>query len=256
MRPAIAFVIRSSATAALLFFALNTASAVTINFGSNRNGLHGAAAGAAVSGDWRMTLAAGPAGAVFQESSASTLGVDGRAVVGALDVGDRFGPDKLNLLGGADPAAGTSESVTFSFNRPGVLDALRLDGVKDETLEYFRLQTPGDGVLLLFDFEADLRLAQQGFSLAALVTEPWRMFDDAEDDATNLGIPFAAGAEFVLTYGELPYPPGYVPLTPNQPPNGARWQGLNLSEIPEPSAACLSAVAVIGLARVRRRVVE
>lgn len=241
--------------AATLCFDL-AASAATINFGGNRNGLHGVAVGVAVNGDWRMMLAAGPAGAVFHESSASTLGIDGRAVTGALDVGDRFGPDKLNLLGGAAPAAGASESVTFSFNRPGVLDALRLDGVKDETLEYVRLQTPGGGAVLLFDFEAELRLTQQGFTLADLVTEPWRLFDDAEDDATNLNLPFAAGDEFVLTYGELPFPPGYLPLTPNQPPNGARWQGLSIREIPEPSAACLGVAAILGLVVARPRLVK
>jgi hypothetical protein len=255
MRQGIDCVIRFAASAVFLCFAVESASAATINFGGNRNGLHGAAAGVALSGEWQMSLASGPAGAVFHESSASTLGVDGRGVSGALDVGDRFGPDKLNLLGGDAPAAGTSESVTFSFNRPGVLDALRLDGVKDETLEYIRLQTPGNGPLLLFDFDAEMRLTQQGFSLAALVSEPWRLFDDADDDATGLGIPFAAGADFVLTYGELPYPQGYVPLTPNQPPNGARWQGLVVNSAPEPSAACLIVTAAISVTWVRRRVV-
>ena len=79
------------------------------------------------------------------------------------------------------------------------------------------------------------------------------LFDDAEDDATGLGIAFAAGAEFELSYGELPFPAGYVPLTPNQPPNGARWQGLTVMEAPEPSAGWLGWVGFAGLAQFRRR---
>jgi hypothetical protein len=253
MRPSIVRVVGCVSTAAVLCFTLESTPAATIDFGGNRNNLDGAAAGVAVSGEWQMTLAAGPAGAVFHESSASSLGVDGRGVAGALDVGDRFGPDKLNLLGGGGPSAGASETVTFSFNRAGILDALRFDGVKDETLEYVRLQLPSGGALLLFDFETELRLTQQGFSLAALVTEPVRLFDDVEDDATGLGIAFAAGAQFALSYGELPFPTGYVPLTPNQPPNGARWQGLTVIEAPEPSAGCLGWLATAGLAQLLRR---
>lgn len=238
---------------AFVCFDLAAACAETINFGGNRNGLQGAATGVAVSGDWQMTLSAGPAGAVLHESSASALGVDGRGVAGALDVGDRYGPDKINLLGGTGSASGTSETITFSFNRAGVLDGLRFDGVKDETLEYMRLQLPGSGALLLFDFEADLRLAQQGHSLSALAPEPVWLFDDAEDDATGLGIPFNAGGQFTLSYGELPYPPGYVPLSPNQPPNGARWQGLVVVAAPEPGGAWLCWAAIAGLASLRRR---
>jgi hypothetical protein len=190
---------------------------------------------------------------VLNENAGTTIGIDSRAVAGALDVGDRFGTDKINVLGGTGAAAGTSETITFSFNRGGVLDALLFDGVKDETLEYFRLQSPGGGVLLLFDFEAEFRPVQQGFSLAAVVSEPVQLFDDAGDDAMGLGIPFAAGAQFVLSYGELPFPPRYVPKTPDQPPNGARWQGLIVVEAPEPSAVWLVWAALAGLAPLRRR---
>jgi hypothetical protein len=244
---------RGVAAAALACLALGEAAATTISFGANRHGLHGAATGVATSGAWHMALVAAPLGAVFHENSATTLAVDGRGVTGSIDVGDRFAPDKINILGGTGAAAGIAESITFSFDRAGVLEALLFDGVKDETLEYMRIQAPDGGVLLLFDFEAEFRLAQQGFNLTALASEPVRLFDDAGDDATGLAIPFSAGDKFVLSYGELPYPSGYVPLTPNQPPNGARWQGLVVVETPEPSAAALGGAATIVLVGARRR---
>jgi hypothetical protein len=57
MRPSLARVV-GCATVAVVCFALETTSAATINFGANRNGLHGAPAGVATSADWRMSLAA------------------------------------------------------------------------------------------------------------------------------------------------------------------------------------------------------
>ncbi len=227
--------------------------AESITFGGNAHGLSGHATAALTAGSFQMTLSAGPAGAILNENHGAALGVDSRGVAGGVDVGEAYGIDKVNVLGGVPGVAGQSETVTFSFNRGGVLRGLLLDGVKDETLEYFQLQLPNGSVRTLFDFEVELRLTQQGFSLATLAVPGLTLLDGPEDDATGLNIPFQAGDAFVLSYGEFPYPGGYVPLTPDQPPNGARWQGLLI--VPEPAGVQLAAVplAALLIATVSRR---
>lgn len=242
-----------SVLAAICGYANSRLAAEVIQFGGNLHGLTGLAAGQLNSGAFQMSLAAYPLGAVLNENNGQALGVDSRGIAGAVDTGNLAGIDKLNLLGGPPGIAGTPESVTFSFNQDGVLRGLKFDGVKDENLEYVRLEMPNGDVLAIFDFEVPLRLTQQGFTVAALDVSNALFLDDERDDIHGLSIPFQPGQTFTLSYGEAPLPPGYVPRQ-NELPNGIRWQGLVI--VPEPHAAPLaSGVLVLAIRRspMRRR---
>jgi len=208
----------------------------TISFGGNVHGLTGSATAMLIQGPYHMSMVAGPAGAVLNENHGSALGVDSRRVVGAVDLGPTQDIDKINILGGVPGVAGAVETVAFSFNRSGVLLGLRFDGVKDENLEYVRLELPNGDVLAMFDFEVPLRLTHQGFTVAALAVSNPLFLDDERDDIDGLNIPFLPGQTFILSYGEAPFPPGYVPRQ-NDLPNGIRWQGLVV--VPEPGVLCL-----------------
>ncbi len=171
----------------------------------------------------------------------SGVGVDSSGLAGAVD----DAPKKFNLLAGA--AAGMTESMTFRFDHPGVLTGLDLDGVKDESFEYFQLDTPGGETLTIFDSQIGLRLLD--LSLLALpnltlLTEA----GPADDDLFGLAIPFAAGDTFTLTYGEhhpspSNYVPGFSPLTGN----GARFFGVTIMPVPEPTTV-VGACVCLGFA--------
>ena len=56
---------------------------------------------------------------------------------------------KINLLAG--PVA--TESLTFSFDNAGVIDDIFFDGITDDALEFFRLESSGGYLATFFDFE-------------------------------------------------------------------------------------------------------
>ena len=62
---------------------------------------------------------------------------------------DVEGSTKINLLAG--PVA--TESLTFSFDKAGVIDDLLFDGITDDALEFFRLESTGGYLATFFDFE-------------------------------------------------------------------------------------------------------
>lgn len=240
--------------AALLCVAVgNVADANTFFFSNGSpSGLNGLHSGSVVGADVTATFTAGPGSAVIA-TDAQRLGVNSSSNPGVVD------PflNRMNLMGGSQ--AGVGESIRFSFNQPGVLNSLYFDGMKDESLEYFTLLTPGGALLSIFDFEAEMRLDFQGFDPADTQVTNFIMADDAQDDITGLAIPFQPGQEFVLTYGQVNYAnllPSYVPMNSagvptGDLPNGARFEGVSVTVVPEPGCVCL--LASLALALTARR---
>ncbi|MEO0530754.1 MAG: hypothetical protein AAF266_09305, partial [Planctomycetota bacterium] len=223
------------------------ASTVEFRFGSRSAGISGLANATVTCDGFAMSLAAGPAGATFTEGDPAGMGIRSREIAGAIDEST----DKFNLLGGS--VAGQTESVTFSFDTAGMLTELYFDGVKDESFEFFRLETPSGEVLSIFDSQIGLRLNDINN-----VTEPnvtlLSETGGADDDLFGLAIPFQAGESFTLTYGEyLPtpaeLPTGFIPDTGN----GARFQGVTITAIPEPTATGLVVLAIFASGALRRR---
>lgn len=214
-------------------------------FASPADPLNGLGSGDKTDGARTMSVVATPAGALF-DIRTSGLGLNSRAVAGATDVEI----DKFNVLGGT--AAGVGESITFSFDAPGYITTLDFDGVKDESFEFFRLETPGGEVWSIFDSQIGLRLVD-----LSLINEPnvtlLTEAGAADDDLFGIAIPFAAGETFTLTYDEYtPDPSNYQPGFTPETPNGARFQGLVVSFVPEPSTACLAALVAAISRRPRR----
>lgn len=224
-------------------------------FSSNANGLTGAGSGVLTDGGLTLNIDAGMPGAVFDESDSDGMGLNSAGVAGVTDDSD----SKFNILGGS--AAGVGESITFSFDQPGVLNTLLFDGLKDETLENFALELPNGTVLTLFDFEVEYRLNLQGFNLSDMgVPNPTQAIDSS-DDIIGLNIPFAAGEVFTLTYGEVDYNgavlPGYYPADDNlvptgDTPNGSRFEGIVATLVPEPGTLLIGLTMATACA-VRRR---
>lgn len=221
----------------------------SFQFQSNLHGttVTGQSSAFVTAGAYGMSLTAAPIGAVLNEIHPQGMGIDSRGVAGALDATSTTGVDKINVLERA--AGGASETITFSFNRSGVIRDLLFDGVKDETLEYFQLTLPNGELLTFVDAEAEFRLTQQGFGLTNLNVPNITPLVDGNDDRLGINLPFAAGDTFVLSYGNHPFPTGYVPLQ-NELGNGARFEGLVI--VPEPSSATL-ALAAIGALRIAKR---
>jgi hypothetical protein len=221
----------------------------SFRFQSNLHGttLTGQSSAFVTAGAYGMSLRAGPVGATLNENHPQGMGIDSRGVAGALDATSTTGVDKINVLEG--PAGGASETITFSFNRSGVIRDLLFDGVKDETLEYIQLTLPNGELLTFIDAEAEFRLTQQGFGLADLNVPNITPLVDGNDDRLGINLPFSAGDAFVLSYGNHPFPTGYVPRQ-NELGNGARWEGLVI--VPEPSSATLT-LAAIGAIRIAKR---
>lgn len=239
---AIVGLIGSHVTAETFFFSNATPS-----------GLDGLAAGNVIKPEVTASFAAAPNLAII-DTDAGRLGVDSRAIPGVVDP---F-PNRFNLMQGA--LAGQGESIRFSFDRTGFLNVLYFDGMKDETLEYFRLELPNGSVRTIFDFEAEMRLNFQEFEVADLNVLGFTLADDATDDVSGLHIPFSAGGVFTLTYGQIDYAtllPGYVPknsagVPTGDLPNGARFEGLSVTIVPEPGTLILAALPLAMLC-VRRR---
>jgi hypothetical protein len=236
----------------LLVFAMFTVGMITLSgthaatflfSNANPSGLDGLPGGSVDHSEVTVSFSVGPGQATI-DTDAGRLGVDSRLNAGVTDA---F-PNRLNLLGGA--FAGLGESLSFSFNRAGILDKLYFDGMKDETLEYFTLRLSNGSERTIFDFEAEYRLNFQGFGRQDLGVPNFSLADDANDDITGLGIAFAAGQFFTLTYGQIDYAhllPGYLPkndagVATGDVANGARFEGLSVTLVPEPSA-----LALIGL---------
>ncbi len=220
-----------------------------LRFNASATALSGLSTGSLMADGVTMQVAAAPTGARLDVRSAG-LGLNSRSVAGATDTDI----DKFNLLGGS--AAGQAEAITFSFDRPGVINALYFDGVKDESFEFFRLEGPGGLLMSIFDGQIVLRLSDIG-----TITEPnVVLLSEApgtavDDELFGLSIPFRAGDLFTLTYGEYqPDPSTFVPGFVPEAPNGARFQGLDITPVPEPaSSTALTIVLWATLAAQRRR---
>src|SRR5262245_30244652 len=135
----------------LIAVQFNQLHAHSIVLADNAHAITGQTSANLAAGAFVGTLTAGPSGAVLNESNNQGLGVDNRPAAGSLaDSGGTRGITKLNIIGGSGPLAGTGEFVTLSFNRSGMLKHLFFDGVKDETLEYFKLTLPNGNVKTIF----------------------------------------------------------------------------------------------------------
>ena len=209
------------------------------SFGGNANGIAGLESADLVDNGVTMSLAVTPVGGVFNENSTSGLGINSRGVTGAIDGSN----DKFDVLGGT--LAGQSDGVRFSFDTDGLLTELYFDGVKDESFEFFTLTTPSGVVYSIFDSQIGLRLIDINS-----VTEPnvtlLSETGGADDDLFGLAIPFAAGEVFTLVYGEYFPEPSDLPVgfTPDQG-NGARFQGVEIVSVPEPSGLLIALLTLV-----------
>lgn len=207
----------------------------TLVFGFANNSLNGLPSKLVPFDTFNMQLAAGgPATARLWESNGSPgLGID--------STGSSSSEGEQTLF---DNFTGTSELVTFSFDKAGVLTGLDFDGVKDELYEYMMLRTATSPDLFFFDsFETSS--ADPG-----LISVPGQVvfleeFHGPDDSALDLHIPFAAGQEFTITYGDLPV--GGVG-------NGARLQRVVVQGIPEPATWIAAGVAILCQCSARGRI--
>ena len=196
-------------------------------------------------GAWTLNLAAGgPSGALLYESGG------GAPFLGVGPDGDNF---DFNVVGG------TSEFVAFSFNQPGILTGLNFDGVKDESLEYFILETNAGVRLNFFDSAAnttipgavDNAVAQGAVTGGIVYLLEVSGFDD---EVIDLAIPFTAGQVFRLSYAEVGGGLG-ADFEPIVVPNGSRLQSLTVASVPEPAGVLLAttgAVACLAIGARRR----
>ncbi len=225
-------------------------------FGSDANGLAGLADATIIEqGGFALNLQAGPTGAVFNESDSDGLGINTRGIADVDDGGGGGDPDKFNIIDGTAAVSGQGEFVVFSFEQAGVVESLLFDGLKDETLEYFSIEFPNAMVVTVFDSQVEQRLTDQGFQLSDLGVPNPTLAPNEEDDFEVVEYAFEAGQEFKLTYGEVDFTnvlPGYVPVAGGVG-NGARFQGIVVRAIPEPSTAVLALAATLLAAVAHRR---
>ena len=174
------------------------AAANSIVFGSNRNGIHGQSSATVPIGSFALSLTAGPAPSTFHETGVSGLGVNSRAIADATD--DEI--DKFSMIGGNASASGSAEFVTFSFDQPGILTEIDFDGVKDESFEYFRLQTATSPDLYFFDSFIGSTADPNQINVPGQVVFLQEGTGTNDDRSPELSIPFAAGQVFTLTYGQ------------------------------------------------------
>lgn len=221
--------------------------------GGIQNSIAGLANADVQNGSVTMTLTAGPDGSRFDDSDEQGLGVD--SVDPSMGIAD---PDrsKVNLITALPPGTKTGEAISFSFNRPGILHDLLFDGIKDETLEYFSLTLPNGHVMTIFDSQTSFRLGIQNYALSDLNLANPVECQTEDDDLTGIDYRYQAGQVFTLTYGEGDYGlvPNYrtnprFPQFPNSVGDGCRFQGVNISDIPEPSTTMLLLPALGFIAR-------
>lgn len=214
------------------------ADAASFEFGFfEANGVANQPSAEVVEDDVTMSIAASPPGAVLIENSVRGLGVNSRGIAGATDENLA----SFDLLGGS--LAGQADAVTFSFDTAGLLTELRFDGVGDERFEFFQLTTPAGESITFFDSQIGLRLVDVGLLEQPNVTLLLET-TGADDDLPGLSIPFRAGEVFTLRYGAAqPDPSNFVPGFVPEVPNGALFQGLTVTAIPEPTTLWLLATA-------------
>jgi hypothetical protein len=228
--------------------------AATWTFGGNANGLSGLAAKtlSVMDGVGLQISVHHPAGGRFVEDDSAGLSIDSNGSPGIVDSN---GPDKLNLLTVGGVPAASVETIRFSFDTNGLLTGINFDGVKDESLEYFILTSSGGTRINFFDSFANTTIAGAVDSaiLAGEIIGPivylLEINSAIDDEAQGLHIPFAAGEQFVLNYAELG-----AAFHTTEAGNGARFQGLTVVAIPEPSPIALFIVAAcLGIAAIRIR---
>ncbi len=249
----IQLVLRCCAVLTLALGCLADSRAAQFVFGQNANGLTGQSSPTSVTDSGvTLSVASNVAGATFNETGKG-LGLDSRLATpnNLVETSNFGGADRLNLqeLVGDLAQFGESttffgESLSFSFDRAGTINELYFDGVKDESFEFFRLETPNGQVYSFFDAEIGLRISD-----VALIDEPNLTLLNAavisnDDDVRGLSIPFAAGDAFRLVYGEFIVPSDLLRPTARQTAgNGARWEGVGVTTVPEPSSIAIVVVA-------------
>ena len=224
--------------AALAVSFLATAKGETFALGGGANNLLGATSKTLNSGGFNMNLGAGPAGSgLWETAGVGGAGVDSTAVLGPGGQAARF--ERIN---------GTGEFVEFSFDVPGLLTGLDFDGVKDESFEYFILESNGGLRINFFDSAANTTIPgaiDNAVLLGAVTGQVVYLLEGGgfDDETNNLVIPFAAGQVFRITYAEVGGGLG-AEFEPLLAPNGARLQGITVAAVPEPASLTLSASAV------------
>jgi hypothetical protein len=215
--------------------------AASFVFGGEANGLSGIASKTLSHDGISMSLAvaANLPGAVFNESDARGVTINSAAVPGVTDTD---GGTKINRLAG--PVA--TESLTFSFDKAGVIDDILFDGITDDALEFFRLESTGGYLGTFFDFEIPAIVD------VSLITEPNIEYIYTgvgfNDDRFGINIPFQAGEVFTLSYGQLDA------LVPNggEFGNGGRFGGVNVHVVPEPGSVWLAVAGALVVLQIRR----
>lgn len=198
-------------------------------------------------GAFTLSIEAGPTGARLSETaSGSGLGIAGaHARDGAIDVL----PNSINVLQGA--LDGVSEFFRFSFSRAGILTGINFDGISDDSLEFFVMESPGKVPVYFFDLDANHTVPgavdeaiRQGVvrgHVVYLLDDPPGTPDDLNDEIYNLRIPFSAGQVFTMTYGALT---GLgAPYEPVETPRDARFQQFVVQAVPEPAGWLLLVIA-------------
>ncbi len=222
---------KSFLVAILSLYLTHSAAAESFVFNSGNNGIQGQVSATLTSGGFAMTVDAGPVGATLDDIDAQGMGINSRGINGAVDED----ATKFNIIEGNNPVSGQGEFAQFSFNRAGILTAIDFDGVKDETFEYFRLDT-GTGVpIFFFDSQADpagINVPGDVIFLQETAT--------LDDEISGLSLPFAAGQTWTLSYGQL------------GAGNGSRWEGLTVT-VPEPETWSLIVLAIGILTMALRR---
>ena len=214
------------ALALFVLICAKSALAETFSFGNDVNGITDQPMATLHGAEFTISLAAGPSGSTLYDVDPQGLGIDSRPV--AFSDPDR---SKFNLVDGSAPVAG--EAIEFSFDRAGVLTGLIFDGVKDETLEYFRLLIPGMTPIYFFDSQADPSAINVPGDVVFLLEN-----GAMDDEVVDLRIPFQAGTAFDLSYGQLLMG------------NGSRLEGITVV-VPEPSGLLLTAFAGLMWIQVR-----
>ncbi len=184
------------------------------DFGSDVNGITGLTTATLNGSEFAMQLTAGPTDSLFFDVDAQGLGIDSLGLPGVVD-SDR---SKFNTLLASSSNEGTStESLHFTFDRPGRITGFDFDGVKDELFEYFRFDSPGAVPTYFFDSMADPAGINVNGNVIFLLEG-----GALDDEIYGLSFPFAAGDELTLTYGQL------------GDGNGSRLEGI-VVEVPEPT---------------------
>lgn len=198
------------------------------NFSNGQNGITGITSAVIPGIDFQMQLSAAPDGALLDEIDAQGMGINSVPVSGQDDDASKF-----NLIEGSGPFVGQGERLQFSFDRAGLITGLNFDGVKDETFEYFLLESSGLTPTFFFDSQADPAQINVDGDVVFLLED-----DFFDDEIVGLAIPFTANQELAITYGQL------------LAGNGSRFEGITV-EVPEPSTIVLLLVPCIGLWRRR-----